>query len=117
MIDYKDPIPPVRRFFKENTSIQVDANTFQGNTTEGLLVRSAGGVGFSRIQMIYRSKDEGAAMSGLISCMNLLERSASSISGLRGNWCEREGNPIPSKDEETGAFEAWVYMRLEHIEA
>ena len=117
MVDYKDPIPPVYRFFKDNIDTHVDANTFQSNITEGLLVRSAGGVGFSRIQMIYRSKDEGAAMSGLISCMNLLERNASSISELRGSWCEREGNPIPSKDEETGAFEAWVYMRLEHIEA
>lgn len=117
MINYKDPIPPVFRFFEDNNVGHVDANTFQSNITEGLLVRSAGGAGFSRIQMIYRSKDEGAAMSGLISCMNLLERRASVISGLRGSWCEREGNPIPSKDEETGAFEAWVYMRLEHIEA
>ncbi|TWT04605.1 hypothetical protein [Planomicrobium sp. CPCC 101079] len=117
MIEYVDPIPPIRRFFKENTDVHVDANTFQLNITEGLLVRSAGGFGFSRIQMIYRSKDEGAAMSGLISCMNLLEREASSITALQGSWCEREGNPIPSKDEETGAYEAWVYMRFEHIEA
>lgn len=117
MIDYKDPIPPVYRFFKNNTDVHVDANTFQSNITEGLLVRSAGGVGFSRIQMIYRSKDEGAAMAGLIACMNLLERNASRISELKGSWAERDGNPIPSKDEETDAFEAWVYMRLEHIEA
>lgn len=117
MIDYKDPIPPVFRFFKERTDIHVDSNTFQSNITEGLLVRSAGGNGFTRIQMIYRSKDEGAAMSGLISCMNLFEREASAIKELRGAWCEREGNPIPSKDEETKAYEAWVYMRLEHLEA
>lgn len=117
MIEFKDPIPPIRNFFKENTDVYVDANTFQSGITEGLLVRSAGGLGFSRIQMIYRSKDEGAAMSGLISCMNLLERNASSIVSLRGSWCEREGNPIPSRDEETDAFEAWVYMRFEHLEA
>jgi hypothetical protein len=117
MIDYKDPIPPVFAFFKENTDHHIDANTFQANITEGLLVRSAGGRAFSRIQMIYRSKDEDAAVAGLIDCMNLLERNASQITALRGAWCEREGNPIPSKDEDTGAFEAWVYMRLEHLEA
>lgn len=117
MIDYKDPIPPVFRFFKARTDIHVDANTFQSGISEGLLVRSAGGLGFTRLQMIYRSMDEGAAMSGLISCMNLLEREAAGISELKGSWCEREGNPIPSKDEQTGAFEAWVYMRLEHLEA
>lgn len=117
MIDYIDPIPPVFRFFKARTDFHVDANTFQSNITDGLLVRSAGGVGFTRIQMIFRAKDEVGAMSGLISCMNMLERKAAAITGLRGSWCEREGNPVPSKDEETGAFEAWVYMRLEHLEA
>jgi len=117
MIAYKDPIPPVRRFFDNRTDYHVDANTFQSNIQEGLLVRSAGGVGFSRIQMICRSPDEAAAMAGLIRAMVLLEREAASIDELRGAWCEREGNPIPSKDDETGSFEAWVYMRLEHIEA
>lgn len=117
MIDYKDPIPPVFRFFKERIDIHVDANTFQANITEGLLIRSAGGNGFTRVQMIYRSKDEAGAMSGLISYMNMLERGAGAIDGLRGSWCEREGNPVTSKDEETGSFEAWVYMRLEHLEA
>ena len=117
MIDYKNPIPSIFRFFKERTDYHVDANTFQANITEGLLVRSAGGRAFSRIQMIYRSKDEAAAMTGLIRCMNLLERNASQITALRGAWCEREGNPIPSFDEDTDSFEAWVYMRFEHLEA
>lgn len=117
MIEYKDPIPPVFNFFKERTDHHIDANTFQSNITEGLLVRSAGGRGFSRIQMIYRSKDEAAAMAGLIRCMSLLEREAAKITALRGVWCEREGNPIPSFDEDTETFEAWVYMRFEHIEA
>lgn len=117
MIDYVDPVPPVFRFFKQNIEQHVDANTFQSGITEGLLVRLAGGRGFSRIQMIFRSRDEAAAMAGLISCMNLLERRAAQINGLRGAWCEREGNPIPSKDDETGSFEAWCYMRFEHLEA
>lgn len=117
MIDYVDPIPPVFAFFETNTDHHIDANTFQSNITEGLLVRSAGGRAFSRIQMIYRSKEEVGAMAGLIECMNLLERNATDITALRGAWCEREGNPIPSFDDDTDSYEAWVYMRLEHIEA
>ncbi|MED4284338.1 hypothetical protein P4679_20665 [Priestia megaterium] len=56
-------------------------------------------------------------MSKLINCVNLLEAQSASIQGLRVEWCEREGNPIPSRDEDTDKPEAWCYMRLEHLEA
>ncbi|MED4284339.1 hypothetical protein P4679_20670 [Priestia megaterium] len=45
MIKYVDPIPPILRFYKSRTDYHIDANTFQSNISEGLLVRSAGGTG------------------------------------------------------------------------
>jgi len=117
MIKYVDPIPPILRFFKDRTDYHIDANTFQSNISEGLLVRSAGGIGFSRIQLIYRASEESEAMNKLINCVNLLEAQAAFIQGLRVEWCEKEGNPIPSRDEDTDKPEAWCYMRLEHLEA
>lgn len=117
MIDYVDPIPPILRFYSALLDAPVEGNTFSSSSVPALLVRNAGGNGFTRVQLIYRAEKDYEAMGGLIHAMNLLERNAAIIEGLRVSWCEREANPIPSVDDDTGKPEAWCYMRLEHLES
>ncbi|NMF00236.1 hypothetical protein [Aneurinibacillus aneurinilyticus] len=119
MIEYIDPIPPVVRFLKAwLPDTKVFGNTFPPDLAlPALLVRNAGGNGYTRLQLIYRARQDYEAMQGLILAMNTLKRAASQIQGLRVQWCEPESNPIPTTDADTGKPEAWCYIRLEHIEA
>ncbi len=119
MIDYVDPIPPILKFYNLwLPDIKVAGNSFYPNITlPALLVKSAGGIGYSRIQLVARADDDISAMQTLIKAMNLMERYASNINGLRVVWCSRESNPIPSVDSDTNKPEAWCYMKLEHLEA
>ncbi|SDH77214.1 hypothetical protein SAMN04489735_105613 [Aneurinibacillus thermoaerophilus] len=119
MIDYVDPIPPVVQFLSARISkMKVYGNTFpQIPVLPVLLVRSAGGDSYTRLQLICRASKDYEAMQGLIQAMNILTRAAGQIQGLRVQWCEPESNPILTTDTDTGKPEAWCYMRLEHIEA
>lgn len=118
MIDYVDPVPPLLDFFSKRLTVNIVGNTFAMNQPyPQLLVRSAGGNDYSRIQLISRSESsETESMDLLIQAINLLERYAADISGLSILWCSREGNPFPSLDDDTGKPEAWCYMRLEYLE-
>ena len=116
MIEYTDPIPPIIRLLDTFMEPRVYGNTF-GTTLPAVLVKSAGGTDFTRIQIIARSNSDIDSMRLCIQAMNILERYSGSITGIRVLWVDRESNPIPSVDEDTGKPEAWCYMRLEHIEA
>lgn len=118
MIDYVDPIPPITKFLNIlMNEVRVYGNTFPDNVTiPCLLVRSAGGTNYTRVQLIARAKYDYEAMGVLVSAMNNLERSAQAIKDLDVLWCAKEALPIPDKDEDTGNAEAWCYMRLEHLE-
>lgn len=119
MIDYVDPIPPITRFFNLFfEDIRVYGNTFPKNVTiPCLLVRPAGGTNYSRIQLIARSQRDYEAMDILVRAMNYMERSAQAVKDLDVLWCSKESHPIPDVDSDSGAAEAWCYMRLEHMEA
>lgn len=118
MIDYVDPIPPVRKLLDDLMDERVYGNTFPTSVSlPAILVRNAGGIDYTRVQLLARANDDIQAMKSLISAMNLLERNASSIINLRGVWVERESNPLPDKDPDTGKPEAWCYMRMDHLEA
>ncbi|MFI8709943.1 hypothetical protein ACIGHG_23525 [Bacillus sp. NPDC077411] len=118
MIDYIDPIPHVVRFFKI-FGVTCYGNSFPINVKYPCIcVKSAGGRGFTRLQVTSRSeKDDIEAMQVLINAINILERHTSSITGLKVQWCEKEGTPTPSFDTEANKPQAWCYMRLEHLEA
>ena len=117
MIDYIDPIPPVVRFLNNVMDERVYGNRMPNNSTlPVLVVKSAGGAGYTRLQVIARANDDVTAMQLLIKVVNLLERYGSEIA-LAGCWIERESNPMPSVDEDTGKPEAWCYLRMEHFEA
>ena len=117
MIDYVDPIPPVVSFLNRVMGFRVYGNTMPSNPVlPSLVVRSAGGNGYTRLQLIVRANDDVTAMATLIRSMNELERNGAEIN-LAGCWIERESNPLPSVDNDTGKPEAWAYMRMEHLEA
>lgn len=119
MIEYVDPIPPVLRMlsplFKDRA--RVYGNTFPTSfSLPAILLRNAGGDEYTRLQVLVRGNSDIEVMRLLIDVMNTLERNASSID-LRGVWIEKESNPLPDRDEDTGKPEAWCYMRMEHLEA
>jgi hypothetical protein len=118
MIDYKDPVAPIIRLLKPLIDpVRVYGNTFPSNTIlPALLVKTAGGYGYTRIQIIARDNSDIQAMSNCIEASNILIRNAANIQGLRTFWAERETNPIASVDDDTGKQEAWCYIRLEHLE-
>lgn len=117
MIEYVDPIPPVRQMLDFHYEEKVYGNTFPSNVTlPAILVRNTGGNGYTRLQLLVRDNSDIAAMTLLIDVMNTLQRNADRIN-LRGVWIERESNPIHAEDEDTGKPEAWCYMRMEHLEA
>lgn len=117
MIDYVDPIPPVRKFLSTFMSERVYGNIFPSTTTlPAVLVRNMGGTDYTRLQLLVRATDDIAAMQTLIRAMNFLERNGSAISGLRVLWIERETAPISSVDQDSNKPEAWAYVRLEHLE-
>jgi hypothetical protein len=118
MIEYQDPVIPLVQFFKRYLpEIHVYGNMLNEPRYPALMVRVAGGIGFSRIQLLVRAEKDYEAMQYLIQAMNKLQKDASVITSLPGSWCEKEGNPIPSVDTDTGKPEAWVYLRLEHLGA
>lgn len=118
MIEYKDPVPPVRSLLDALMDERVYGNTFPTSPVlPALLVRNAGGNEYTRIQLLARANDDITAMQVLIRAMNLFEANGQAVQGLRVLWVEKESNPIPDRDDDTGKFEAWCYMRMEHLEA
>lgn len=118
MIDYIDPIPPVLRMLKPLYEERIYGNQFPLNPSlPAILIRNAGGNDYTRLQVLVRGNSDIEVMWLLIDVMNTLERNAAHIDGLRGVWVEKESNPLPDKDEDTGKPEAWAYMRMEHLEA
>lgn len=118
MIDYVDPIPPVRRLLDSYMEERVYGNQFPSSPVlPAVLVRNTGGNDYTRIQLLVRADDDIQAMSILIKAMNTLERYTAHITGIRVIWIEKESNPLPDRDEDTGKPEAWAYMRMEHLEA
>lgn len=98
--------------------IRVYGNRFPSNAElPALMVRSAGGTDYTRLQLIARSNSDSEAMGIVINALNRLESNAPFLSGIRVIWAERESIPVPDVDEDTGKPEAWGYLRLEHLEA
>lgn len=118
MIDYVDPIPPVIRVLKPFFSVRIYGNQFPSSVSlPAILIRNAGGNDYTRLQLLVRGNSDIEVMQLLIEAMNTLQRNAAYIQGLSGVWIERESNPLPDTDEDTGKPEAWCYMRMEHLEA
>ncbi|MEN3781492.1 hypothetical protein [Priestia megaterium] len=117
MIDYLDPIPPVRKFIDDLLPERVFGNTFPSTVAlPAVLVRNMGGTDYTRLQLLVRANDDITAMQTLIRAMNSLERYGSNIKGLRVLWIERETAPISATDEDTNKPEAWCYMRVETLQ-
>lgn len=122
MIKFIDPIPPILNLLVpefKSQDISIYGNNFPKNqpTYPAVLVKQTGGLGYYRIQLLARAIVDFDAMGTLIRVMNYLEENAQMISDIRVLWCERESNPEPSIDEDTGLHEAWCYMRLEAVES
>lgn len=119
MIDYVDPVPPVIRFFKLYVpDIKPYGTTIPATATlPCLLIKNAGGNGYTRLQLLVRADTDAQAMSGLIRSMNAIERYAANIDTLSVEWCEKDSGPFPDVDMDTSKPEAWCYMKLKHLEA
>lgn len=114
---YVDVIPPLIKLIKNFFDFRIYGNMFPPDAVlPSVMIRTAGGNGYTRLQIIARAHTAQEAMNNLIAFMNQLE-SLSSIPGVQTIWIEREQNPMPDMDEDTQKPEAWVYMRLEHLEA
>lgn len=117
-MDYVDPIPPVINLLKNGLDVRVYGNRFPANAeVPSVLVRTAGGTDYTRLQVIARANSDFEAMDNLIRATNYLSNNAAHIQGIKVFWLERESNPIHDVDEDSGKPEAWGYMRLEHLEA
>ncbi|MGR9527682.1 hypothetical protein ACSS31_28900 (plasmid) [Priestia megaterium] len=117
MIDYLDVVPPVRKFIDDLIEEKVYGSSFPSTPVlPAVLVRNMGGSDYTRLQLLARANDDITAMKLVIKAMNLLERYGANIVGLRVLWIEKDTAPIASKDDDTGKFEAWCYMRMEHLE-
>ncbi|USK72716.1 hypothetical protein [Peribacillus asahii] len=89
-MEYIDPIPHVVALLK-NAGITVYGNAFQPNPVlPAVLVRVAGGTGYTRLQLISRAEADYEAMANLITAMNYLERNAQFIQGIRVLWIEKK---------------------------
>lgn len=121
MIEYVDVIPPVRKLLSSLMGeVKVYGNTWPtniNNVLPGVLVRTTGGNDYTRIQLVARANDDITATQTVIKAMNLLEKNAAYITGLRGVWIEREANPVSTPDLDSGKPESWCFMRMEHLEA
>ncbi|PFP29408.1 hypothetical protein COJ96_10920 [Bacillus sp. AFS073361] len=120
MIDYKDPVPPIIQLLNATfeSRFNIYGNLFPSSVSlPAVLVRQAGGNGYYRIQLLVRAREDITAMAILIDVMNYLERTGQFMSGIRVKWVERESNPIPAIDEDSGLPEAWCYMRIEALES
>jgi hypothetical protein len=118
MIDYIDVIPPLVQFLRARLGFDIYGNTFPNSfSLPALVVKNAGGTDFTRLQLLARAGKDHEAMQVLIDSINLLERYANQIKGIRVIWCVRETNPVPSIDPDNNVAQAWCYMRLEHLEA
>ena len=117
MIDYVDPIPPVIQMLKPFFSARIYGNFFPDNPpVPAVLIKNAGGFGYTRLQILVRDDSDINAMNLLIDVINTLERNASFIK-LRGTWIQKESNPISGYDKDAMKYEAWCYMSMEHLEA
>lgn len=117
MIEYIDPIPPIRKMLVPMMAEKVYGNTFPTNVAlPAVLIRAVGGTDYTRLQLLVRANDDITAMQTLIKAMNLVIQNAA-FTSLRSAWAEKETNPISATDEDTGKPEAWCYIRFEHLEA
>lgn len=119
MIKYVDPIPPTIRLLNPvfSNRFTIYGNTFPSTVRlPAVLVRTAGGNGSYRLQLLSRANDDITAMKNLIDCMNYLQQYGQNMTGIRVKWVSRESNPIPSVDTDSGKPEAWCYMNVEAIE-
>ena len=117
MVPYVDPIPAIRKLLVGMMTEKVYGNTFPANVAlPAVLIRSVGGLGYTRLQLLVRANDDITSMQTLIRAMNIILKDAALIN-LEGVWAEMETNPISSTDEDTGKPESWCFIRLEHIEA
>nr|DAL87887.1 MAG TPA: hypothetical protein [Caudoviricetes sp.] len=119
MIDYVDPLPPVIQFLKLYMPVLpvYGESIPAGTKLPALLVKNAGGSGYTRLQLLTRADSQLTATKVLIEAMNTLERYAGEIQGLWITWCQHETAPIADRDEDTGKPEAWCYMELDNAEA
>lgn len=120
MINYVDPIPPIIRLLNKpfQNRLTIYGNTFPLSNIRlpAVLVKTAGGSGSYRIQLLSRANDDITAMKNLIDVMNFFERNGQNMTGIRVKWVGRESNPIPSVDTDSGKPEAWCYMTVEAME-
>lgn len=118
MIDYVDPIPSVVQLLNAYfNDFNIYGNSFPPNISlPSILVKSAGGNDYIRLMILVRSRTDITAMSTLIDVMNYLERYGQHMQGIRVKWVEREQNPVPQTDQDSGLPEAWCYMRVEALE-
>lgn len=115
---YIDPIPAVVRFLNDVMGVRVYGNSFPNMPTlPALLVRTTGGINYTRLQILARADDDISAMSICIRALNFLERNPSYLHGITLKYIQREQNPIHARDEDTGKPESWCYVLLHHLEA
>lgn len=120
MINYVDPVPPVIRLLNAAFSnrFSIYGNTFPSTVRlPALLVKTAGGLGSYRIQLLSRANDDLTAMRNLIDAMNYMVRHGQNMTGIRVQWVSIDSNPIPSVDTDSGKPEAWCYINVEALEA
>ncbi|MDM5430812.1 hypothetical protein [Bacillus mycoides] len=118
MIKYKNPIPPILQLLNRY-GVTCYGNKFPNDADyPSVVIRTAGGNGYSRLQLIARSENSDIeAMDILTEAINVLEMKTAQIESLMVLWCEKNSNPVAYFDSVTGKEEAWCYMTLEHLEA
>lgn len=119
MIRYVDPIPSAIRLLSSafQGRFNIYGNTFPSTfRLPAVLLKTAGGNGSYRVQILSRANDDITAMTNLIEVMNYLVAYGQHMTGIRVKWVERESNPIPSVDTDSGKPEAWCYLNIEAME-
>ncbi|HDR7595235.1 TPA: hypothetical protein QCX59_004448 [Bacillus mycoides] len=118
MIAYKNPIPATLQLLSRY-GVPCYGNKFPIDAEyPSVVIRTAGGNGYSRLQVISRSENSDIeAMDIITKTINILEMKTAQIEGLQVLWCEKNSNPVAYFDSEAGKEESWCYMTLEHLEA
>ncbi|MCC2483726.1 hypothetical protein LKM01_18030 [Bacillus pacificus] len=118
MNEYKNPIPSILQLL-QSYQVPCYGNKFPSDAEyPAVVIRTAGGNGYSRLQLISRSeKSDIEAMEIITNAMNILENKAAKMKNLQVLWCRRDSNPVSYFDQESNKEESWCYMSLEHLEA
>ncbi|HGH7177524.1 TPA: hypothetical protein ACJMKJ_005168 [Bacillus wiedmannii] len=118
MSEYKNPIPSIIQLLQAH-NVPCYGNKFPRDAEyPSIVVRTAGGNGYSRLQLIARSeKSDIEAMDLITSTINTLENKTAKMKNLQVLWCRRDSNPVAYFDQESNKEESWCYMTLEHLEA